>query len=97
MIQKESGATLRDKFENFWLTKIGITAADVEEFRTIMLYEPIPVAIKDVELREKGVQEPTVKAVYNLNGAEVSQSVLSNRGTYVVRYSNGTSRKVVVK
>ena len=97
VIQKESGATLRDKFENFWLTKIGITAADVEEFRTIMLYEPIPVAIKDVELREKGVQEPTVKAVYNLNGAEVSQSVLSNRGTYVVRYSNGTSRKVVVK
>ena len=97
VIQKESGATLRDKFENFWIGKIGITAADVEEFRTIMLCDPIPVGIKDVELREKGGQEPTVKAVYNLNGVEVPQNALNRRGTYVVRYTNGTSRKVTVK
>ena len=97
VIQKESGATLRDKFENFWIGKIGITAADVEEFRTIMLCDPIPVGIKDVELREKGGQEPTVKAVYNLNGVEVPQNALNRRGTYVVRYTNGTSKKVTVK
>ena len=97
VIQNESGATLRDKFENFWIGKIGITAADVEEFRTIMLCDPIPVGIKDVELREKGGQEPTVKAVYNLNGVEVPQNALNRRGTYVVRYTNGTSKKVTVK
>jgi protein-tyrosine phosphatase len=97
VVQKESGSTLRDKFENFWIGKIGITKADVDEFRSIMLVDPIETAIKDVELQEKEGQQSTVKAVYNLNGVEVPQHSLNNRGTYVVRYSNGTSRKVVVK
>ena len=97
VVQKESGATLRDKFENFWIGKIGITKADVDEFRSIMLVDPIETAIKGVELQEKDNLQPTVKAVYNLNGVEVPQHALNNRGTYVVRYSNGTSRKVVVK
>ena len=62
-----------------------------------MLVDPIETAIKGVELQEKDNLQPTVKAVYNLNGVEVPQHALNNRGTYVVRYSNGTSRKVVVK
>lgn len=98
VVQKESGATLRDKFENFWLTKIGITAADVEEFRSIMLTDPVETAVKEIELKENAGQLPTIQAVYNANGVQVPQHVLEGgKGIYFIRYSNGSTKKVFVE
>ncbi len=44
VIQGLTGKTLRDKFENYWTTSVGITADEVNEFRSIMLHEPVVAA-----------------------------------------------------
>ena len=94
VVQQESGSTLRDKFESFWINKIGITAEDVEEFRNIMLFNPT-TAINQPELKERDSAAPTIKAVFNANGQQVPQSALnSGKGIYIIRYSDGTSKKV---
>lgn len=97
VIQKESGATLRDKFENFWIDKIGITADDVKEFRDIMLVDPT-TGIDEVELQKRDTTPLTIKAVYNAQGIQVPQSVLDDaKGFYIIRYNNGSSKKVFIK
>ena len=97
VIQKESGATLRDKFESFWINKIGITADDVKEFRDIMLVDPT-TGIGEVELQERDSAPLTIKSVYNANGVQVPQNVLDGgKGIYIIRYNNGSSKKVFVE
>ena len=97
VIQKESGATLRDKFESFWLNKIGITADEIREFRDIMLVEPT-TGIGEVELQEHDATQLTIKSVYNANGVQVPQSVLNGgKGFYIIRYNNGSSKKVFIQ
>ena len=97
VIQKESGATLRDKFESFWLNKIGITADEIREFRDIMLVEPT-TGIGEVELQERDASPLTIKSVYNANGIQVPQSVLDGgKGFYIIRYNNGSTKKVFVE
>ena len=61
VIQKESGTTLRDKFETYWVEKVGITKEEVEEFRTIMLRDPF--VTEDVN-RDGNVNSLDVLKVY---------------------------------
>lgn len=44
VIQELSGKTLRDKFETYWTESVGITVDEVNEFRSIMLHEPVASA-----------------------------------------------------
>ncbi len=44
MIQKLTGKTLRDKFEYYWTNSVGITVDEVNEFRSLMLHEPVVAA-----------------------------------------------------
>lgn len=98
VIQKRTGKTLRDKFEDYWLNAVGITADEVAEFRSLMLYNPTPVGIQDIMTEEDADQVQTVKAIYNVNGTKVSESVLGNQaGIYVIQYNNGKTMKVVKK
>lgn len=96
VIQKRTGKTLRDKFEDYWLNAVGITAEEVEEFRSIMLHNPVPVGVQDIIPAEDA--EAGVRAVYTVGGVKVSADDQDRKpGVYVIRYNNGTSRKVVVK
>lgn len=94
-----TGSTLRDYFENYWIEKIGITADEVEEFRNIMLRNaPVPVGIDTPQTTASEAARATVQSVFTVSGVRVPQAALNGRrGIYVVKYSDGTSKKVVVK
>lgn len=52
-----------------------------------------PTAVNDVNV--EGVK--TISLVYNLNGALVGSSVPQEAGLYIVRYTDGTATKTLVK
>ncbi len=99
VIQALSGKTLRDKFENYWTEKVGITAEEVEEFRSIMLQpKATPDAIQDIITAEDGEGELGIKAVYTLSGTKVPATTLSSKtGIYVIQYNNGSSKVVTIR
>ena len=87
---------LRDKFDTYWIQEVGITEEQIEEFRNIMLVGEEETDIKDINLQENAGQSG-IMAVYSITGAELPSSSLSQPGIYVVKYSDGTSKKIVVK
>jgi len=95
-IKTYEGETLRDKFDTYWTKEVGIDQALLDEFRSIMLVDAPGTAIKGITLSEK-VTPSGIKAVYGISGAELPTNSLNKRGTYVVKYNNGTTQKVVVK
>ena len=99
VVQGLAGATLRDKFETYWVKRVGITAEEVEEFRDIMLYTPVPVGINQVSTDRVTGATPEVQAVYAPNGTLLPLSAFTSRqaGLYIVRYTDGTTRKQFVK
>lgn len=98
VIQKLTGANLTAKFENYWLNKVGITQDEVDEFRNIMLYDPATVGINAPQPGMTPATTHTLQSVYTLNGTQIpAQSLGSKPGIYVVKYSDGKNKKVVVK
>ena len=95
-IKTYEGETLRDKFDTYWTKEVGVSQELIDEFRSIMLGEDEPTDITDVNL-QKGDIQFSVKAVYSITGTELPISSLEQPGIYVVKYNNGTSKKVVVK
>ena len=95
-IKTYEGETLRDKFDTYWTKEVGITQEQIEEFRSIMLMDPVDTAIKGVELTEKTTPSG-IKSVYSISGTELPSSALNKQGVYVVKYNNGTSQKVIVR
>lgn len=95
VIQKRTGKTLRDKFEDYWLNAVGITAEEVEEFRSIMLHNPVPVGIQDIIPEEDA--EAGIQAVYTMSGTKMPQNATSKSGIYIVQGKDGAGRKVIVK
>ena len=62
-----------------------------------MLVEPT-TGIGEVELQEHDATQLTIKSVYNANGVQVPQSVLNGgKGFYIIRYNNGSSKKVFIQ
>lgn len=96
-IQGLAGATLRDKFENYWVNSVGISKDEVEEFRTIMLYDPVPVGIEAISTTGTDTPAAQVKSVYSPAGTQLPRAALGQRGLYIVNYTDGTSRKVLMK
>ena len=91
------GETLRDKFDTYWTKQVGITQDQIDEFRSIMLVDSPETAIKGICLTEKTTPSG-IKAVYSISGAKLPTAVLNGqKGTYVVKYNNGTTQKVTVK
>ena len=98
VVQGLAGATLRDKFETYWVKRVGITQEEVEEFRDIMLYTPVPVGIQSLTPDTENKAGADVQAVYSPAGKMLPVSSLKGQaGLYVVKYTDGTSRKVFVK
>jgi len=99
VVQAVSGKTLTEKYENFWLNNIGITAEEIEEFRNIMLEDPTHnTAIEEIEVIETEGTNNTIQAVYNISGTQVPENSLqSNKGVFVVKYTNGSTKKMIVK
>ncbi len=96
-VQSLAGTTLRDKFETYWVKRVGISQEEVEEFRTIMLYDPTPVGIETINTTDGDTPNASVRTVYDAAGTQHPNSALSQRGLYIVSYTDGTSRKVLVK
>lgn len=97
VIQKRTGKTLRDKFEDYWLNAVGITAEEVEEFRNLMLQEivePEPDAIQETQASESA---NAIKNIYTLSGTRVPASAMDKNGIYVIQYKDGTSKKILAK
>ena len=90
------GETLRDKFDTYWTKQVGITMEEIEEFRSIMLMDPVETGIKGVELEEKATPSG-IKSVFSISGTQLPTNSLNQKGVYVVKYNNGTSQKVVVR
>lgn len=94
-IKTFEGETLRDKFDTYWISQVKITKEQIEEFRDLML-EGVPTDIKEIT-NQADAQQFDVKAVYSITGVELPMSALDESGIYVVKYNNGTSKKIVVK
>lgn len=94
-IKTYEGETLRDKFDTYWTKEVGVSQELIDEFRSIMLVgeSDEPDAIEDLTVQDKS----EIKAVYSITGTELPLSALNQAGIYVVKYSNGASRKIVVK
>ncbi len=96
VIQALDGKTLRDKFEYYWLNKVGITAEEVEEFRNLMLNEvPVVDAIQDVI---PGENSHEIQAIYTINGTKVSSNMDDNKsGIYLIQHKDGSTKKIIRK
>ena len=94
-IKTFDGETLRDKFDTYWITQVKLTKEQIEEFRDIML-EGVSTDIKEITNLEDAAQSE-IQAVYSITGVELPISALDKSGIYVVKYSNGVSKKIVVK
>lgn len=47
-IKTYDGETLRDKFDTYWIKEVGITMEQIEEFRSLMLFDPNAKVSTDV-------------------------------------------------
>ena len=79
-IKTYSGSTLRDKFDTYWTSVVGIKQAQIEEFRSIMLYDPL-----DDVPAEWGIAE-------GANGSERRPYIITttNDLDLLAKYVNGT-------
>ena len=49
-IKTYDGATLRDKFDTYWTKEVGVSIDDIQEFRSLMLFDPNASSPTDVNL-----------------------------------------------
>ena len=94
-IKTYEGETLRDKFDTYWTKEVGISQELIEEFRSIMLDggSEEPDDIQELSLQNNS----EINAVYSITGSQLPLSSLDEPGIYVVKYNDGTSKKIVVK
>ena len=86
------GATLQDKFNTFFVEKLGVSQADIDEFRNIMLTTDLTDAIVDVTATP--VMQHNSDNYYDLTGRRVHPSIIQSKhkGIYI---HNG--KKVLMK
>lgn len=92
-IESLGGNSLQEKFQTFWLTKVGVSQADINYFMSAMLEGEAPVVsgIADVEAQEDVNNGYSTADYYDMQGHRMDANRLS-RGLYIM---NG--RKVVVR
>ena len=83
------GSTLQQKFNTFFVNKLGVSQADIDEFREIMLEEDSADAIEDIPLASTSQQ--AVDEYFDLTGRRIPASMLT-KGIYI---RNG--KKILMK
>ena len=87
----------------FWNSPVSsatlhVPAASLETYKATTLWSSFGkiVALTDEEMPVKGIisEEVVIEKVYNLSGLQLVQS---RKGVNILRYSNGKTRKVMVK
>lgn len=84
-----SGANVQKKFNTFFVEKLGISQADIDEFREIMLSPDLEDAIEQIAAPQDTLKESDV--MYDLSGRSLP-STFHRKGIYI---RNG--KKIVVK
>lgn len=85
-----SGSTLQKKFNTFFVEKLGISQADINEFRSIMLTTDLADSIEDV-FETKDAQQINDDKIYDLTGRLVPDGA-PKKGVYI---QNG--KKILIK
>ena len=87
------GASLRDRFEDYWTSKCGITADEIKEFRQIMLTgNGDPNRIENIAA---GTSPSEVDKVFTLSGIQVDKDKWTSKpDIYIVQFTDGTVRKI---
>ncbi|MBQ7494836.1 MAG: tyrosine-protein phosphatase [Bacteroidaceae bacterium] len=75
------GATLQQKFNTFFVEKLGVSQADIDEFRDIMLTADITDAIEDVPAARSPQQPDSM--FYDLSGRRIPQNAALTKGIYI--------------
>lgn len=84
VIQALSGETLRDKFENYFLNQMGVSQADIDYFREVMLSDDTTVGIRQLPNAEE------TREVYDLQGRRIANP--TRPGLYIAG-----GRKIAVR
>lgn len=64
-IKTYEGATLRDKFDTYWTQEVGVTKSQIEEFRSLMLYDPNAAEENPLDVNHDGnVDTQDVLSIY---------------------------------
>lgn len=83
------GSNLQQKFNTFFTKNLGVSQADIDEFREIMLMSDSPNAIEDIPAANTTQQ--SADTYYDLTGRRIPASML-NKGIYI---RNG--KKILMK
>ena len=78
-----SGETLRDKFENYFLNEMGVSQADIDYFRQVMLDSQETVGVSQpstihhspstiFDLQGRRLTSPTRPGLYIVNGKKIA-------------------------
>lgn len=78
--EKLSGSTLQQKFNTFFRQKLGVSQANIDEFRSIMLTDDLINSIEDTQVIE--VKSPVSNTYYDLSGRAVTPDRLA-KGIYI--------------
>jgi protein-tyrosine phosphatase len=86
------GNNLQQKFNTFFVENLGISQADINEFRSIMLTTSLASSIDIIE-NEQGIKSNSQRSeLYDLQGRRFSHSSVLPKGIYIM---NG--KKILVK
>lgn len=78
--EKLSGTTLQKKFNTFFRQKLGVSQADIDEFRNIMLTDDLMSSIEETQAIE--VSPHRTSTYYDLSGRAVTKDRLA-KGIYI--------------
>lgn len=69
-IKTYEGETLRDKFDTYWTTEVGISQDLIEEFRSIMLFDPNAIILDETSTQAPEAAEDVNVLVRRTIGAD---------------------------
>lgn len=86
-----NGQTVKDKFNTFFVEKLGVSQSDIDEFRTIMLTSDLSDGIEDIHNAPYTLNEMENDKWFDLSGRSLPVT-FHRKGIYI---RNG--KKIVVK
>lgn len=86
-----NGQTVKDKFNTFFVEKLGVSQDDIDEFRTIMLTSDLSDGIEDIQNGQYTMDETVKDKWFDLSGRSLPAN-FHRKGIYI---KNG--KKVIIK
>ena len=77
-----NGATVQKKFNTFFVEKLGVSQADIDEFREIMLSSNLEDGIEEVRNGEVKSEEVRSDAIFDLSGRRLPTN-FHRKGLYI--------------